>query len=438
MACVLPAHSCLGKAGAALRDHGNRGKPMQNWAKSFNYGFSACIRPRTVAELQDAVGRSARIKALGTGHSFNAIADGITAVSLEGMPLAPRVESCGRKASIAGHATYAALSAFLLDNGLAVHNLASLPHISIAGAIATATHGSGDANGNLATAISGIEFLAADGSLRTAQRGDPGFEGMVVHLGALGIVTRVTLDIQPSFDIAQCVYEDLEWDRLCDSLDPIMAAGYSVSVFTTWGGKAGRIWVKRTRSGGDFPEAMFGARRAHGKQHPIFGVDPSNATDQLGQMGVWAERLAHFKSGFMPSAGDEIQSEFHVPRDMGARAIAALLAVKERFSSLVQVSEFRSVAADTLWLSPQYRQDTLSIHFTWVKDAEAVDRAVRVVEDALLPLGALPHWGKVFTPRSYARRFPMFPAFRKLRDEMDPARKFTNAWLDRVLCDDPA
>lgn len=412
--------------------------PAANWAESFHYSFRDCLHPSSVEAACEIVAQAPEIKTLGSRHSFNAIADGQVAMSLAGLPVNPVVEADGKRVSVGGHCTYGELALFLHDHHLAIHNLASLPHISIAGAIATATHGSGDRNGNLATAVCGLEIVTGDGSIVKVGRGDADFEGMVVHLGALGIITRVTLDVQPEFQVAQSVYDGLGWDALLGNLDEIMAAGYSVSVFTQWREQAGSVWLKRTAPADDLPEMIHGATRAIVKRHPISGLDAQNATDQLGQYGRWSDRLPHFKMGFTPSNGEEIQSEFHIPRRHAVAAIEALLSIRDKFAHLAQAGEFRTVAADRLWLSPQYNNDTLSIHFTWIRDQDAVNAAVEHIEQALAPFAALPHWGKVFTSRHVGATYERLADFARLRDRMDPQRKFSNPWLEEVVFGDGA
>ena len=407
--------------------------PSTNWAKSYRYHFRDCASPASMDALRADVAAAPRLKVLGSRHSFNAIADGDVAMILGRMPLDPQISDDRHSVSVAGHATYGDLAKFLAGHGLAVHNLASLPHISIAGAIATATHGSGSGNGNLGTAVSGLQFVLADGSMIDVRRGDADFDGMVVHLGALGVVTRVTLDVRPAFDVSQSVYEGLEWSALLDNLDAIMDAAYSVSIFTTWKDAGNHVWVKDMASVSSVPGELHGAMPATVKRHPILEMDPANATDQLSVPGPWSDRLPHFKMGFTPSNGDEIQSEFHVPRKLGAAAIEALFKVRETFAPLVQTSEFRTVAADGLYLSPQYKRDTLSMHFTWISDQDGVNTAVRHVEDALAPFEALPHWGKVFSPAKVGDRYPMLEHFAAIRDRLDPTRKFSNAWLEEVV-----
>jgi len=256
---------------------------------------------------------------------------------------------------------------------------------------------------------------------------------MVVHLGALGVVTRVTLDVQPEYQVAQTVYEGLPWGKLLDNLDEIMDSTYSVSVFTQWRNEAGSIWLKQTASSDDLAANLYGATRSVVNRHPIIGLDPQNSSDQLGEYGRWSDRLPHFKSGFTPSSGDEIQSEYHVPRKHGAAAIAALLSVRDRFADLIQAGEFRVVAADELWLSPQYQRDTLSIHFTWVRDIEAVNAVIPIIEQALSPFEPLPHWGKIFASRSYAAEYARLKDFVALRERLDPERKFANQWLEDFI-----
>ena len=411
--------------------------PGTNWSGSFRYAFRDFHRPSSIDELCEAVRSSQKIKVLGSRHSFNAIADGDVALLLADMPMAPELNATKTAVTIAGHATYGDLAAFLNAHGLAVHNLASLPHISIAGAIATATHGSGRRNGNLATSVSGLQIMTADGNVIDTRRGDPEFSGLVVHLGALGVVTRVTLDVEPSYEVAQSVYEGMRWDALYENLEAIMSAGYSVSVFTRWGDEAGQVWVKRRDLSAEVPTDLHGARLASVKRHPLSGLDPVNVTDQLGEPGLWSDRLPHFKMGFTPSNGDEIQSEFHIPFAAGSAAIKAVVAVRDRFAHLVQAAEFRAVAADDLWLSPQFGRDTLSMHFTWVNDSAGVDAAVRHVEKALEPFDARPHWGKVFTEAYAGSHYPMIDRFKALREKLDPTRKFSNRWLEAVvLCGD--
>jgi xylitol oxidase len=275
--------------------------------------------------------------------------------------------------------------------------------------------------------------VTSDGELRTVRRGDPDFDGHVVALGALGAVVRIELDVEPAYEIRQHVFEDLAWEALLAHLDEIFASAYAVSVFTRWGEAVDQVWLKRRDA--DTPSALFGARPATEDRHPIIGNDPIHATAQLGRPGPWSERLAHFRMEFTPSNGEELQSEYHVPRHHAAAAIEALRAVAPEIRPLVLVSELRTVAADALWLSPQYRADTLGIHFTWVRDPEAVEQALHVVEAALAPFEPRPHWGKLFlTGRDeLAGRYTRLSDFARLAERLDPRGAFRNAWLEERI-----
>ena len=409
-----------------------------NWAGTHTYRAARIHRPSTVEELQEIVAAAPRIRALGSRHSFSDIADSDELIALDGLPPDVVVDRAARTVSVGAGVKYGELAEALRAESLALHNLASLPHISIGGAIATATHGSGDANGNLATAVARLELVTSDGELVSAARGDPDFEGLVVGLGALGVVTRVSVAIEPAYDVRQRVFEGLSWDALLENLDAIAACGYSVSVFTSWGDVVDQVWVKSRVD--DRPEEirdeLFGAIAATVDRHPIIGLDPINCTPQLGVPGLWADRLPHFRMGFTPSAGEEIQSEFFLARRHAVEAIQALRRRAHSVRPLLQVSEIRTMAADELWMSPQHRQDTVAIHFTWKREPEAVLRALSEVEAALRPFGARPHWGKVFVARApdIAPLYERHADFLALVDRLDPRGAFRNDWLEtRVL-----
>jgi xylitol oxidase len=413
-----------------------------NWAGTHRYRALRLHRPRTVEELQAIVSGAPRVRVLGSRHSFTDIADSDELVSLEALPADLAIDRGAGTVSFSGPVRYGDLSDALAGEGLALHNLASLPHISVAGAVATATHGSGDRNGNLATAVAALEMVTSDGEIVTAARGDEDFEGMVVGLGALGAVTRVTLDATPAYEVRQRVYEGLEWDALFTHFDAITALGYSVSVFTRWGATTDQVWVKSVVT--DAPEDaladLYGARPATVDRHPILGIDPENCTPQLGRPGAWSDRLPHFKMGFTPSAGDEIQSEFIVPRARATDAIEAVRALAGRVAPLLQVTEIRTIAADGLWLSPQYGQDTVGIHFTWKPEPDAVARVLVAVEAALAPYSARPHWGKTFSAEAadIAPLYERLPDFRALAGRLDPRGAFRNAWLERRVLGEPS
>jgi xylitol oxidase len=410
-----------------------------NWAGNYSYRARAIHHPRTVAELQELVAGARCLRALGSRHSFTGIGDADALVSLDRLPGEIEVDRAAQTVSVPGYKTYAELAAALNPEGLALDAMASLPHISVAGAVATATHGSGDHAGNLATAVRELELVTAAGELVRVGRGDERFDGFVVALGALGVVTRVTLAVEPYYELRQRVFEGLAWSDLFDHLAEVTSAGESVSVFHLFGDRTEQLWIK-TRVGehrDDGQPEMFGARAAAGPRHPVLGGDPVNCTEQLGVPGPWSERLPHFRSGFTPSSGEELQSEFFVARHDGGAALQAVRELAADIVPLLLTSELRTIAADTLWLSPHHRRDSFAIHFTWRRRQAEVEAVVSRIEAALAPFGARPHWSKVFTATAgdLAPLYPRMADFRRLRDDLDPDEKFVNDWLRRRLLD---
>lgn len=412
----------------------------RNWASNLTYGAARVVAPRSLDELADVVRTSERVKALGSRHCFNTIADtdGVHILSDE-LPAEVSIDPERRIVRATAGLRYGDLAPVLHREGRALANLASLPHISLAGAVATGTHGSGDAVASLAAAVAGVELLTADCELLTFRRGDRDFEGVVVSLGALGIVTALELDIVPAFEVAQTVYERLPLDAVLDDLDAVTGLGYSVSMFHTWRDPdvVDQLWVKRrTDAVGSLPSDVLGAAKATAKRHPLPDVSAESCTDQLGEPGAWFDRLPHFKLEFTPSNGEELQSEFLVPRRHAVAAIRALRDLAGAVAPLLQVCELRTVARDELWLSPAYDTDVLGIHFTWQPDQPGVERLLPVIEGALEPLDARPHWGKLFTLDGAAERMPrLYPRwneFAALRRRLDPRGVFGNDFLTRL------
>ncbi|MDN4613003.1 FAD-binding protein [Leifsonia sp. F6_8S_P_1B] len=409
-----------------------------NWAGNYEYRAQRIARPGTIDELRDLVTSARSVRALGSRHSFNDLADDDELlVSTAGLPAGIRIDEEARTVAVGGGVRYGDLARELQEAGWALHNLASLPHISVAGAIATATHGSGDRNGNLATAVAGLRILTASGETVELRRGDEGFDGAVVSLGALGVVTEVTLDIRPTFDARQRLFGGVPWEAVTGRFDEITSAAYSVSLFTTWDEPALDLaWIKELDGveatvGDDF----FGAPALTEARHMIPAMDVRNTTQQLGVPGPWSERLAHFRFEFTPSNGAEIQSEYLVPRPRAVEAIEAVRALGPLIAPVLQVSEIRTAAADALWMSSAYETDVVGLHFTWLRDQEGVEAVLPALEQALLPLGARPHWGKLYLDRDgvVPTLYPRLGDFRALTERFDPERRFRNAFLTRLL-----
>jgi len=395
---------------------------MTNWAGNVTYRAARRHRPSTVDELRRIVAGATRVRALGTGHSFTPLVDapGGDLVSLAGLPSTMDIDTRARTVRVAAGLRYGDAAPRLHEAGYALPNLASLPHLSIAGACATGTHGSGDRLGTLATSVSALELVTAGGDLLRLDRRDARFPGAVVALGTLGVVTHLTLDLVGAYEVAQHVYEGLPFDRLLADLDAIFASAYSVSVFTDWALPTVDVWVKRRTTDAPAPDLAAEARTP---RHPIAGEPPGHCTPQLGEPGPWYARLPHFRLEFTPSHGAELQSEYLVPRDRAVEALAALHAVRAAFAPLVLVGEIRTVAADDLWLSPAYRRDCLAIHWTWRPDEPGVRRALGRIEERLEPFAPRPHWGKLHHTPQWTR-FPRRADFAALRDALDPAGTF--------------
>jgi xylitol oxidase len=407
----------------------------RNWAGNHTYRAERVVRPTSTDELQDLVARAERVRALGSRHSFTDLTDtdGLL-VSLADLPPELALDESARTVSVSAAQDYGTVAAALEERGWALANLASLPHISVAGAVATGTHGSGDRLGSLATAVAAVELVGLDGDLRTVARGESGFEGSVVALGALGIVTRLTLDVEPTYLMRQDVYTEMPWHVVESEFDAITGAADSVSLFTRLDERGAlQVWCK-SRSV-DAAGDLFGSPRAAGPLHMLDGAPADSVTDQSGTPGPWLERLPHFRREFTPSRGEELQSEYLVDRSVALDALAALRALEPQLRPVLQNVELRTVAADDLWLSSSYRRPTVGFHFTWLLDEPAVYAVLPAIEAALLPLGARPHWGKCFvaTAGQLAPLYPRWTDFLALRAGVDPQGKFGNAFLDRSI-----
>jgi xylitol oxidase len=415
---------------------------LRNWAGNIEYSTDRVQTSTSLAQVQDYVKTQPKLKVLGTRHCFNTIADSKDGfLSLKPMDEVIALDPAKPTVTVAGGITYGQLCPYLEGKGFALHNLASLPHISVAGACSTATHGSGQRNGNLATAASGLEVATADGTIVNLSRERDGetFNGAVVGLGALGVITKVTLDIQPSFMMRQYVYEDLPLLELKEHFDAIESSGYSVSLFTDWQKqRINSVWIKsRIEEGQEFhasPE-FYGAKLATRNLHPITALSAENCTEQMGVPGPWYERLPHFRMGFTPSAGKELQSEYFVPRQHAVEAILAVEKLHDQVSPSLLITEIRTIAADHLWMSPCYEQDCVTIHFTWKPDWPAVSKLLPVIERELAPFNARPHWGKLFTtsPAQLKSIYKKMPEFVELSRRYDPQGKFRNDYLNRNI-----
>ena len=415
---------------------------LKNWAGNLTYSTNNVFYPKTVPEVQDLVKKCSHLRGLGTRHCFNTIAD--SKYNLISSNKLNKILSLNKEiqtVTVEGGIKYGELSPYLHQKGYALHNLASLPHISVAGSISTATHGSGVQNGNLSSAVRGIEIVIADGSVieLNKERDGETFEASVVGLGALGIITRVTLAIQPTFMMRQRVFIHMPLDQLKDHFNEIVSAGYSVSLFTDWQSESiNEIWIKDKINPDVFDhykEEFYGAKAADKNLHPIIELSAENCTEQMGVPGPWFERLPHFKMGFTPSSGKELQSEYFIPRQHAMEAILAIQRLGKQIGPLLFITEIRTIAADSMWMSPCRNQHSVTIHFTWKQEWEPVKKLLPLIEKELAPFNARPHWGKLFTlpAKELESRYEKLTDFKKLVKLYDPTGKFRNDFLNKML-----
>lgn len=411
---------------------------MRNWAGNVDYSTDDVRAPETLEELQELVAGTSPVRATGTRHSFSTVVDTTGAlVSTARLGLALEIDETSGIAWVPAAATYADVVPSLDAAGWALHNMGSLPHISVGGACSTGTHGSGVGNGCLASRVVGVELVSGTGDLVTGRAGDRDFPGLVLALGSLGVVTRLAVQLERSYQVCQEVVLDVPVRSVVDNVAEVLGSAYSVSLFISFRNRAvvDSVWLKhRGASPADLGD-VWGGRRAPAKVHPIVGIDAEAATDQLGSSGPWHERLPHFKPSFTPSAGEEIQSEFFVPIDRAAEVLSTVAERADEFSSAVQVMEIRTVAADDMWLSPFRGRETLAVHATWISDLRVVRPALERLERVLAPFEPRPHWGKYFLGfdrDQVESTYPMLPEFRDLAQRLDPERRFVNEFVTRL------
>ena len=413
---------------------------LKNWAGNLTYSTDNVQYPKSVAEVQQLVKKLPKVKALGTRHCFNTIADSKDdLLSTKELNKVVSLDAKAHTVTVEGGIKYGELAPYLHQHGYALHNLASLPHISVAGSITTATHGSGIKNGNLASAVTGLEIVIADGSVvHLSKASDPEkLNAAVVGLGALGVVTKVTLQIEPTYNMRQRVFLKLPMSQLKTHFEDIVSAGYSVSLFTDWQNNSiNEVWIKSRMNEKDHNQPEFyGAKAATKNLHPIIDHSAESCTDQMGVPGPWYERLPHFKMGFTPSSGKELQSEYFVPLHHAIEAIEAVSRLGKQIGPHLFITEIRTIAADNLWMSPCHDQTSVTIHFTWKQETEAVMKLLPLIEKELAPFNPRPHWGKIFTlsPKVLESRYEKLADFKKLVAEYDPHGKFRNGFLDHNI-----
>lgn len=414
-------------------------KRRTNWSANITYASDVVHEVTSIAQIQALFKSQEKMKPVGTGHTFNSITDTPNAfLSLQRFPELLHLDAAARTVTISADVTYDKLCPFLHNRGFALPNLASITELSVVGACSTAAHGSGDGNGNLATAIAALEIVTGDGEVVKLSRDLEIFSGAVVGLGALGVVTELTLDLEPMFTMRQWIYENLPIVALKEHFDAIMSTGYSVSMFTDWqGGRISSVWVKSRDEEGEFsaPELLFGAKRQKENLNMNFGAHVEHCNEQMGLPGPSYERLPHFRPGFLAPVGNELQTEYFVPRYHAVAAIFAVESLRDEITPHLFISEIRSIAGDEFWMSPCYGRDSVSIHFTWKHHESDVRRLMPLIERALAPFDPRPHWGKLFvmSPAELQSKYAKLDDFLELAARFDPRGKLRNRFLDTYL-----
>lgn len=415
---------------------------LTNWAGNYVYSTNKLIPATSLDQIRNFVYNNKQFKVLGSRHCFNGIADTKHIfLSMKTMDDLVSINEDNKTVTVSAGATYGKVAPILHQQGYALHNLASLPHISVAGACITATHGSGVKNGNLATAVLGMEVVTANGDVKEiSKENDPElFYGSVVNLGGIGVLTKMTLSIQPTFNMRQVLFENLQLSTLESNLNEILSSGYSVSLFTDWkSNRFNQVWIKsRADQSNEWTNSkeFFGANPATKNLHPIGELSAIHCTEQMGVEGEWYERLPHFKMGFTPSSGKELQSEYFVPYEHAYKALNAVSELKGQIAPLLQISEIRTIAEDNFWMSPCYKTPSMAIHFTWKQDWPAVQKILPLIEEKLQAFRVRPHWGKLFTmaPGKLKSSYERLNDFKELLYQMDPEGKFKNEFLQRNI-----
>lgn len=451
----------------------------RNWCGNVRFGGTPLV-PESVEQLQEAVRLATPpIRVVGRGHSFSPLAECVGG-SLLCLARLNRVldfrapTSMGSMGSITveGGTTYSEIARFLGRQG-ALRNLPSCPQFTVAGAIATATHGSGVTHQNLAADVTMLEFVAGDGSLICYEDGETAtlLEGLRVHLGCLGVVSRLTLVVCPFYEVETFCYIDVPLAPMIENLPALWTTCDSLSVWTSGFGRgpgAGTCWMvfrhfcPHWKPSAAVPEHTPPQELLlHGGsflQGPVnrYCTDPHEpVTITPTGKRAWHDALTQtLHEGQETSmTTTDIQAEFFVALQHAQAAIRAVWgtarewsfsspwgATGEPMKGLVDAMEFRQVKGDGAWLSPQHI-DSLGIHISFNSDPgrrAEVEACLHLLEAALEPFDARAHWGKLAPLTTAPARLEelyddRLRCFRALCGVHDPSGKFRNVWVRRAL-----
>lgn len=398
---------------------------LHNWGGNFNYSTQNIQYPRSVAEVQQIVKNAGKLRVVGSRHSFSKIADSeCTMLSTIGLNKIIGINGSIPSVTVQGGLTYTDLLTSLNTAGFALPNLASLAEISVGGAASTNAHGTGVANQALANHIRSMEIVLANGSLLTIGPNDPRLKGMAAGLGAFGVVTQLELKLVPAFNITTYTYVNMPVQNSYENFAALQNMGFGVllvNMFTA--PDAWNIAIVYARSDAN-NTAMLTSN--------LFGGTLVSQTTQPSYLAL----LSIAQIGLSGVDGNEIQTEYFVPISKAVEAIKAVTAVANStniFPSLATAFVIRTIASDDLWMSEYYGNDTMvAIHFSWQNNVTAVEAVLPQLERAMIPYGARPHWGKMFTmePEDFLPHYPKVNEFKKLAEQLDPKGKFRNEFLE--------
>jgi FAD-linked oxidoreductase len=420
-------------------------KRFVNWARTASCAPAAFARPRSEDELREVLRGAKRAKVVGGGHSWSdaACTDGVL-ISLDALDEVVSIDD--RKVTVEAGIRLDALNEELARRGLALGVIGSIARQSVAGAIATGTHGSGPRHGSLASLVCGLRLMLADGSVRDLAPGDDLFDAALVSLGALGVDTRVTLACEPAFRLEELA-GPVAFDEAIERIPRLARDEAYVKLW--WLPHTDVVQIYRYRRTEEPATSRAFVRWFD--QHVVNRIVFAAALRFSGWFPASIPRINALVRALyfrptrriarsdlaltiaMPPLHEEV--EYAIPIERAAEALRGMRALIERERLRVNfVVELRFVAADRAWMSPAYGRDSAYVG-AYMARAEGIDRYFAAFEREMIALGGRPHWGKQFSLGAAQLRdlCPNHARFRALRDSLDPGRLFDNGFLRRVL-----
>mmetsp|Transcript_13532 Transcript_13532/g.26655 ORF Transcript_13532/g.26655 Transcript_13532/m.26655 type:complete len:480 (-) Transcript_13532:5-1444(-) len=433
-----------------------------NWCQNVDFKHKRFVTPEDLTELQATVAAAPQVRVLGSGHSFSAVCSSEhTLLSMAYMRKVLEVDFVSDNETVVfmeGGATLGDVVRHLAPRGMALKNIPSLPHVTIAGALATSTHGSGlhpSAPGSIASMCTQIDFVTHDGEVCSYRRAeDAEFAASVVHLGALGVVAKIGLDVVPAYNVDQRVYQSIELDRMLPQFEALARSVDSLTVGINFGQQVGLTWL-RYFDGGITPPASDMTLGGEPRHEPIpFYESHQGVTPTC--KGPWHDVPSFFMEGMqelnMPNTA--MQTEYFVPLSLASSALQAIREVaacwegwptSESWTDLnssvpVFHCEVRAIAQDGLrGLAPFGDRESCSIHFTWGNwdHKERIVEMVKEVEAVLRQYQARPHFGKfnLMSSEEVASVYPKdrIEEFKELCVKHDPVSKFRNQLVQEQI-----